>query len=99
VAVALAILREQQFDLLFTDNSMPKVTGVELVKKLQAKRKIIPVVMATAVIPEHEFADSPSIKPAAVLIKPYSVAEMLRAARNVLLASGAARVRILPPNY
>ena len=42
-AVAWDTLQESSYDLLLTDNRMPKVTGVELLKKLHGARMILPV--------------------------------------------------------
>ena len=46
-AVAWDTLQASRYDLMVTDNDMPKVTGVELLKKLHAARLAVPVIMAT----------------------------------------------------
>ena len=83
-AVAWDTLQESSYDLLLTDNRMPKVTGVELLKKLHGARMILPVILATGTLPEAEFASNPSIQPAAVLLKPYTSAALLRTVQKVL---------------
>src|SRR5687767_9307408 len=38
-------LNSGRYDLLVTDNDMPKVSGVELIKKVRAARMALPVIM------------------------------------------------------
>jgi len=72
------------YDLIITDNNMPNMTGVELLKKLRAARMELPVIMATGTLPTEEFTRYPWLKPNATLLKPYTVAEMLRTVKQVL---------------
>ena len=83
-AVAWEALAARSYDLLITDNSMPKVTGIELIQKLHEANMTVPVIMATGVLPEWEFTQNPEITPAATLLKPYTIPELLRAVRGVL---------------
>ena len=45
-AAAWDALQRNNYDLVVTDNDMPKVTGVELIKKLQDTQMNLPVIMA-----------------------------------------------------
>jgi DNA-binding response OmpR family regulator len=72
------------YDLLITDNTMPKLSGVELLKNLRAARMALPVIMATGVLPQQEFARYPWLQPAAMRPKPYTGEEMLRTVKEVL---------------
>ena len=83
-AAAWQALENDNYDLVITDNSMPKVTGVELLKKLRAARMVLPVIMATGILPEDEFTRCPWLQPAATLLKPYTSEEMLRTVEKVL---------------
>jgi DNA-binding response OmpR family regulator len=83
-AAAWRALNTDSYDLLITDNNMPKVSGVELLKKLRAARMILPVIMATGTVPEEEFTSCPWLQPAATLLKPYSSAKMLETVKIVL---------------
>jgi DNA-binding response OmpR family regulator len=78
-------LNSSHYDLLITDNRMPKLTGIELVKKLRAARMELPVIMATGTPPEHEYERRPWLIPEATLVKPYTVEELL-ASVNLILA-------------
>ena len=83
-AAAWQALNTDGYDLLITDNSMPKVSGVELLKKLRAARMTLPVIMATGILPTEEFIRFPWLQPAASLLKPYTGEEMLRMVKKVL---------------
>jgi DNA-binding response OmpR family regulator len=83
-AAAWQALNTDGYDLLITDNSMPRVSGVELLKKLRAARMTLPVIMATGTLPMEEFIRFPWLQPAASLLKPYTGEEMLRMVKKVL---------------
>ena len=83
-AAAWDTLQRNKYDLLVTDNDMPKVSGIELLHKLHAAHIALPVIMATGRLPQEEFTQCPWIQPAALLIKPYSFHELLETVRQVL---------------
>jgi DNA-binding response OmpR family regulator len=83
-AIAWETLLKDSYDLLVTDNNMPNVTGVELLKKVRAAGMILPVIMATGTFPSEEFTRQPWLKPAALLLKPYPIAELVRTVKKVL---------------
>lgn len=83
-AAAWEMLLKNNYDLLVTDNRMPNVTGVELLKKLRATGMILPVIMATGTVPTEAFTRQPGLKPAAMLLKPYPIAELVRTVKKVL---------------
>ena len=98
-ADAWGILQFNIYDLLITDNSMPKMTGVELLKSLRAARMVLPVIMATGTLPAHEFAQSPWLIPEATLLRPFTRDELLGKIKTVLSLSDSPREQInLPPN-
>ena len=76
-AFAWEALGNSRYDLMITDNNMPNLTGMELLKKLYATRMALPFIMATGKMPEEEFARYPWLQPAATLLKPYTVEELL----------------------
>ncbi len=83
-AVAWAALQLYSYDLLITDNAMPSVSGLDLIKQLKAAGLELPIIMATGSLPEAEFARSPWLQPNAVLLKPYTLNGLLGVVRNVL---------------
>src|SRR3984957_17562280 len=54
-AAGWATLNVDTYDLLITDNNMPRLTGIDLLKKLRSARMALPVIMATGTPPTHEF--------------------------------------------
>src|ERR1700742_2696464 len=45
---AWRMLQRQRYDLLITDNRMPKVTGIDLIKKVRTASVDLPIIMATS---------------------------------------------------
>jgi len=89
-SVAWDALQSSSYDLLVTDNGMPKVSGLELLKRLRSARMALPVIMATGKLPQEEFALHPWLHPEATLLKPYTVAELLGKVREILNSSDRA---------
>jgi len=83
-------LHASRYDLLITDHNMPKVTGVELVKKLRFARMTLPVVLASGAIPTEELDRNPSLQLAATLLKPFTMDELLGTVKKVLRAAKGA---------
>jgi DNA-binding response OmpR family regulator len=96
-AAAWDALQLINYDLVVTDNQMPRVTGVELIKKMQDAHMDLPVIMATGTLPDEEFAHYPCLQPAVMLLKPYTYPELLDAVKAVLRATADALEEIAPP--
>jgi DNA-binding response OmpR family regulator len=96
-AVAWDVLQTSGYDLMVTDNEMPKVTGIDLLKKLHAARLAVPVIMATGTLPVDEFARHPWLQPAAMLIKPYTLDELVGTVRQVLRLTDGSGGQTAPP--
>jgi DNA-binding response OmpR family regulator len=96
-AAAWDALQLNHYDLLLTDNDMPKVTGVELIQKLQASKPALPVIMATGAVPAEAFRRHRVPPPARILIKPYSFDELLAAVKEVLRTASNSLGEIAPP--
>jgi DNA-binding response OmpR family regulator len=73
-AVGWEALQAKRYDLIITDNFMPKVTGMEMVKKLHAAGMKLPIIMATALL---QFIQNPRLEAIPMLIKPFKFAELL----------------------
>jgi CheY-like chemotaxis protein len=89
-AAAWEVLQIKAFNLLITDHNMPKLTGVELVKKLRSARMALPVILATGKLPTEALAQNPSLQLAALLPKPFSIDELLETVRAALHATNSA---------
>lgn len=87
-ALGWLALDVNDYNLLITDNNMPKVSGVELVKKLRSARMDLPVVLATSALPTEAIGRDPSLDLAATLLKPFTIFELLDTVEKVLRANG-----------
>jgi DNA-binding response OmpR family regulator len=96
-AAAWESLQLNGYDLLITDNNMPRVGGLKLIRQLRAARMSLPVIMATGDIPYGEFARYPWLQPAAVLLKPYTTWELLGTMKEVLREPSHAPQMLPPP--
>ena len=95
-AVAWSALQLFDYDLLITDNNMPTVTGVELIKKLRSEDMTLPVVLMSGTMPTEEIQRHPWLQIQAMLLKPYSVSELVRTVEEVLRAPA---VEPVPQNW
>ena len=77
-------LRAKHFDLLITDNTMPRMSGLELIEKLRYTRLPLPVIMATGQLPTQEFEQKPWLLPDATLQRPFSNDDLLATVKKVL---------------
>ncbi len=77
-------LQTSDYDLIITDNAMPRMTGVEMIGKLRAARMTVPVIMATGALPTQEFARKPWLKPDVALQKPFTDGDLLAAVKSIL---------------
>jgi len=85
-------LHAHNYDLLITDHNMPKISGVELIRKLRSAQMTLPVVLVSGDIPTEELDRNPSLQLAATLPKPFSPDELLRTVKQVLRATERAYV-------
>ena len=93
-AAAWEALQANSYDLLITDNSMPKVSGVELVKKVRSARMTLPVILASGALPTEVLDRNPWLQPVATLVKPFTGGQLLETVNEVLAqptVSAAAR--------
>jgi two-component system chemotaxis response regulator CheY len=73
-----------EYDLVITDNQMPRMTGIQMIAKLYAARFHLPVIMATGQLPTHEFASRPWLTPDAMLQRPFSHDDLLATVKKIL---------------
>jgi two-component system alkaline phosphatase synthesis response regulator PhoP len=90
-AIAWDTLQTNNYDLLITDNQMPKVSGLELINMVYAAGMNLRVIMASGTLLLKAFARQPRLQLDAVLLKPHTIAELLRTVKAVL-GSQAPRV-------
>jgi CheY-like chemotaxis protein len=94
-------LQTGHYDLVVTDNRMPRMTGVDMIEKLRAAHMTLPVIMATGFLPIFLFASKPWLKPDAALTKPFTNDEFLAAVKRILGTDGGNDVSpaILSPKH
>jgi len=95
-AAAWSALQLSKYDLLITDQLMPKVSGVELLKKIHAANMTLPVSMATGYLPTWEFALHTWLQPVKMLLKPYSFEKLLGLVKNILTKAVSAQADLAP---
>ena len=83
-ADAWRALNEQIYDLVITDNKMPRVTGLELIKKLRSVDRKMPVILASGLPPVDEWFRVPGLRIQAVVTKPCPLTVLLETVRKVL---------------
>jgi DNA-binding response OmpR family regulator len=94
-AAGWAALHASKFDLLITDQYMPRLSGLELVKKVRSARMLLPVILATGTLPD-DLERRPWLELAATLLKPFSRRQLLETVQEVLRADGPGRVGLDP---
>ena len=87
-------LNAHPYDLVITDNRMPKMSGIELLQRVRGTRMTLRVIMATGAVPRQEFARDPALEPDATLVKPYTVAVLVRTVQAVLPTPPDARQQL-----
>jgi len=73
-------LNANRYDLLITDNNMPKLSGVELIKKINTAGIPVPIILSSGV-PQNEEVE---LRLAAILPKPFTLDELLGTVKKVL---------------
>jgi DNA-binding response OmpR family regulator len=95
-AAAWAALQLQRYDLLLIGQFLPKVSGVELLKKLHTARMTLPVIMTTEILPTWEFALHPCLQAVKMLRKPYTMDKLLGLVKSVLPQTAGALAERVP---
>ena len=90
-AAAWKALQANSYDLLITDNNMPKVSGVELVKNVRSAQMALPVILVSGNLPMAELEGDPWLQHVATLAKPFAGDELLGIVEKVLRESAITR--------
>ena len=83
---ALEIFSEDvdRFDLVMTDQTMPKLTGTELIQKLTMLRQDIPTILCTGYSSKVNEEEARQIGISAFMMKPFTLKELSKVVREVL---------------
>jgi DNA-binding response OmpR family regulator len=83
-AYAWEALHEVRYDLLITDHTIPRMAGLELLKKLDFEAITLPVIMASGMVPIEELERHAHPQLEAALTKPFTISELLDTVEKVL---------------
>jgi len=84
-------LRTGNHALLLTDHNMPKMSGLELVRKARLAKLKLPVVLTSGAMPLDELNRQHWLHVTALLLKPFTPHELLAAVKEALDAPGHPR--------
>ena len=80
-------LLHEHYDLLVTDNEMPRLAGMALIKRIREAGMSLPVIIVSGALSAESVPDSLLRQIAAVLRKPFVLPELLGTVRQALWAS------------
>ena len=83
-ALALFKKKSNKFDLVITDMTMPKMTGVHLARELKAIRKEIPIIICTGFSEQLDKKKADALGLEGFISKPILINEISETIRNVL---------------
>ena len=89
-ASAWEALQSDGFDLLITDYNMPKLTGLDLIKKVRAARMPLPIILVSGALPVQEIEQDEELRTVVTILKPFSPKQLLTTVNLVLFPSSAA---------
>ena len=95
--LAWEALHSERYDLLITDNYMPRMTGLELAEKTRLEGMMLPIIVALGPAELQVGAEYDWLRVMAMLQKPFGTDELLKTVRQVLRAT--ARVRQRSDNF
>ena len=79
-------LQANHYDLLITDNNMPRLSGLELIRKLRTMHMTLPIILASGSL-RLATPDDGRLPAVTMLPKPYGMNELLEAVKNTLPAA------------
>ena len=86
-------LNHNRYDLLFTDNEMPRLTGIKLIQRMRQERMNLPVVITSGTSFLEAVRDFPELYSAQIVAKPFGRSGIVTVVRDTLeVCEGMARV-------
>ena len=92
-------LQTNSYNLLITENELPGLSGVGLVKKLRSANMPLPVIIGIEAMPRVQSYEYPWLLRAHKLFKPYNEAAMLELVKSVLRTTNYTAEKLHPPQY
>jgi DNA-binding NtrC family response regulator len=81
-------LHHEHYDLLVTDNEMPRLAGIKLIERIRKEGMSLPVIIASGTCSVERVRNDPQLQIAAVIPKPFDLLELLDTVRHALQESG-----------
>jgi DNA-binding response OmpR family regulator len=96
-ALGWAELQANRYQLLITENELPRLTGLELIQKLRSAHMTMPVLFATDKPPKLAVARRLRLNPVVTLLKPYTLAEFIATVKVALVDADMFPFHPAPP--
>jgi CheY-like chemotaxis protein len=80
-------LHHEHYDLLLTDNEMPRLAGINLIERIRNEGLSLPVIIASGTFPAERVRSDPRFQIAGILTKPFGIPELLDLVHHVLPSS------------
>jgi DNA-binding response OmpR family regulator len=87
-------LQTKSYNLLITENELPGMSGVGLVRKLRLANMPLPVIIAIETMPAWQSSQYPWLLRASKLFKPYTVAALLGQVKNILRSANDTPIKL-----
>jgi CheY-like chemotaxis protein len=84
------VAQRNRYDLVITDNKMPKLSGLQMIAKLRAAKWDMPVILASGSIGDGDRNWPEALNVSAAIPKPYTAGQMIDAV-NLILADSDRR--------
>ncbi|MBI5123549.1 response regulator, partial [Candidatus Roizmanbacteria bacterium] len=86
---ALAMIEEEDFDLIIVDIRMPGMNGVETTQSIykileKKKREKLPTIFITGYVDQRIEKEAKALKPTAYIYKPFDIPELVDRVKEVL---------------
>lgn len=82
-------LRWGSFDALITDHEMPRLTGMDLLRRVRSVQRTVPVILTSGNMPWHDPDLARLLPPGIALQKPFTLAGLLAHLRGLLVPAEA----------
>ena len=79
-------LCRKDFDLLITDHDMPRLTGLDLLRRVRASPFELPAILISGMLPTDAEGFEEILAPGAALAKPFSLEQLLQVVNTILLS-------------
>jgi DNA-binding response OmpR family regulator len=89
--------RAKHFDALITDHEMPRLSGLDLIRRVRAVPVKVPVILISGRMPCDEENLSRLLPPGVALKKPFSMAVLLTHLRDMLIPASSGAQTCLDP--